>query len=564
MRGILPDTFYVGIEGKGNYTGTLADTATTGKTWAIKDATLNAAFAVDEEFTYTGYSVADEIEKAVSITGNEDELDLFEEEFEDYKPEITYYEKTGDNSYKVLKEAPVDVGEYRAVAKFEAEGFTFSGTTNGTITKDFKIVPCNRGYIFDFTKTYGDSDIEIPEEKKLEYNITELLKESTVSRPVIKALLEKGYVLLIYKAPISPIDDQSETITYPVYVAKGKVSVKAEDINKSGKYLNAGEHTLDCSAVEVGTVEVTINRETNEVTIGDEFAPTKNVTVDGTVLTVDKLKLTKDMFKASTALIVDGKADLTKIVSVADDYTDLMKDTDYEVVGNQSTAVTGTTNVQITATSEGNFKGTAKVSANVAATSIKDYAMYDSEGRIVFNYENSYGGKDNATYGVLLYRDGTLDTDMTVETAGVTNATKSAAGSFLVRDIGKGVYVRTYVKIGNDYVYGDQIFVKYIELASKTSITNYTKYDNEGRIVFSYENSYGGKDNATYGVLLYRDGTLDTDMTVETAGVTNATKSAAGSFLVRDIGKGVYVRTYVKIGNDYVYGDQIFVKYANL
>ena len=241
-----------------------------------------------------------------------------------------------------------------------------------------------------------------------------------------------------------------------------------------------------------------------------------------------------------------------------------MKDTDYEVVGNQSTAVTGTTNVQITATSEGNFKGTAKVSANVAATSIKDYAMYDSEGRIVFNYENSYGGKDNATYGVLLYRDGTLDTDMTVETAGVTNATKSASGSFLVRDIGKGVYVRTYVKIGNDYVYGDQIFVKYIELASKTSITNYTKYDNEGRIVFSYENSYGGKDNATYGVLLYRDGTLDTDMTVETAGVTNATKSAAGSFLVRDIGKGVYVRTYVKIGNDYVYGDQIFVKYANL
>ena len=465
LRGILPDTFYVGIEGTGNYTGTLADTETTGKKWEIQDATLTGKFNVADKYTYTGVSVAEYIEGAVSITGNA--YDLFKEEFKGYKPEITYYKKVADDKYTKLDKAPVEVGEYKAEAKFEAEGFKFNNTDNGVITKEFEIIPKDYGYKFDFTKTYGDSDIEIPEEKKLEYDITDLFKEmaesnsgetdySILSNPLIKALLEKDYVLLSDDELITPIDEQSETAT--VYVAKGKVSVKAEDIEKSGKY------TLDCTGVTVETVEVTINRETNEVTIGEEFTPTKNVIVDGTVLTVDKLKLTKDMFKASTALIVDGKADLTKIVSVADDYTDLMKASDYEVI-NQSTAVTGTTNVQVTATSEGNFKGTAKVSANVAATSIKDYAMYDSEGRIVFNYENSYGGKDNATYGVLVYRNGEPDTDMTVETAGVINATfNSATGSFLARDLGNGVYVRTYIKIGNDYVYGDQVFVNYEDL----------------------------------------------------------------------------------------------------
>ena len=309
LRGILTDTFYVGIEGKGNYTGTLADTATTGKTWAINAATLNAAFNVDKEYTYTGNSVAEDIEKAVSIKG--DELDLFEEEFKDYKPEITYYEKIGDNSYKVLKEAPVDVGEYRAVEKFEAEGFTFTGTaSNGTITKDFTIVPQNYGNEFDFTKTYGD--IVIPEDKKLEYNITALIAESnsgkTVSSPVIKALLEKDYVLLSDDELISPVDEQNETMTSTVYVAKGKVSVKAEDIESSGKYLNAGKHTLDCSAVEVGTVEVTI------VIVSNKCAVNKRLVVN--VLRCDSYRARFDFSCKRLILICNNTAVIIKLLLV--------------------------------------------------------------------------------------------------------------------------------------------------------------------------------------------------------------------------------------------------------
>ena len=205
-----------------------------------------------------------------------------------------------------------------------------------------------------------------------------------------------------------------------------------------------------------------------------------------------------------------------------------------------------------------------------ATADITSYEVADNEGRIRFNYCNTYTGTQNAVNGVVIYRNGELNEELTVNTAGATDsANRAAVDSFRAKDLGNGVYVRPYIKINGTYKYGDTIFVRYADLVAfrdaTATITGYEKADNEGRIRFHYSNAYSGNETAVHGVLIYRNGVLNDELTVDTAGVTNSdNRAAVDDFRAKDLGNGIYVRPYIKIGDTYKYGEQVYVKYSEL
>ncbi|SEL27861.1 hypothetical protein SAMN02910353_02277 [Ruminococcus sp. YRD2003] len=205
-----------------------------------------------------------------------------------------------------------------------------------------------------------------------------------------------------------------------------------------------------------------------------------------------------------------------------------------------------------------------------ATADITSYEVADNEGRIRFNYSNTYTGTQTAVNGVVIYRNGELNEELTVNTLGATDsANRAAVDSFRAKDTGNGIYVRAYIKIGDKYKYGDTVFVRYADLVAfrdaTATITGYEKADNEGRIRFHYSNNYSGNETAVHGVLIYRNGVLNDELTVNTAGVTNSdNRAAVDDFRAKDLGNGIYVRPYIKIGNTYKYGEQVFVKYSEL
>lgn len=97
-------------------------------------------------------------------------------------------------------------------------------------------------------------------------------------------------------------------------------------------------------------------------------------------------------------------------------------------------------------------------------------------------------------------------------------------------------------------------------------ITVLGKYDDDGTLNFEYIANYHGLENITYGFLAYRNGEIETDMTIE-AGIYNNIPLSANvqQFKLRDLGNGLYLRPYIKIGeNGLYYGEQIYVKYSDL
>ena len=209
----------------------------------------------------------------------------------------------------------------------------------------------------------------------------------------------------------------------------------------------------------------------------------------------------------------------------------------------------------------------------VAFSEISGYELANTTGGVSFTYRNSYDGDENVEYGFLCYRDGSMDEDMTVGMDGVANVTKpTATGTLGVSDKGTGIYLRPYIKIGDVYVYGDQVFVKHSDLMNQeeydkavSEISGYELANTTGGVSFTYRNSYNGNEDVAYGFLCYRDGVMNEDMTVETAGVVNVTKpSADGTLGVSDKGNGIYLRSYIKIGDQYKYGEQIYVKHSDL
>ena len=132
--------------------------------------------------------------------------------------------------------------------------------------------------------------------------------------------------------------------------------------------------------------------------------------------------------------------------------------------------------------------------------------------------------------------------------------------------------MRVYQKIGDQYVYSDQVYVKHSDLKNQkalseatSAITDITLYDTVNKLNFTFTNTYTGTESVSYGVLFYRDGELTNDMQVDDAGISNSPlTSGSGSFQIKDKGNGVYVRVYQKIGDQYVYSDQVYVKHSGL
>ncbi|WP_143186576.1 MBG domain-containing protein, partial [Ruminococcus flavefaciens] len=208
-----------------------------------------------------------------------------------------------------------------------------------------------------------------------------------------------------------------------------------------------------------------------------------------------------------------------------------------------------------------------------ATTAITGYVMANSTGGVIFNYSNTYGGNENAEYGFLCYRDGVLNKDMTVDMAGIASVKKTAAeGTLGASDKGNGIYLRPYIKIGDKYKYGDQVYVKHSELMAQkafdeaaSKITGYTIANKNGGVIFNYSNTYSGNENAEYGFLCYRDGVMNENMTVGMEGIASIKKTTAeGTLGASDKGNGIYLRSYIKIGDKYKYGDQVYVKHSEL
>ena len=208
-----------------------------------------------------------------------------------------------------------------------------------------------------------------------------------------------------------------------------------------------------------------------------------------------------------------------------------------------------------------------------AVTEISDYKLANTTSGISFTYRNTYNGDEAVVYGFLCYREGILNEDMTVDTAGVAKITKpSATGTIGATDKGTGIYLRSYIRIGDKYKYGEQVYVKHSDLMNQkafneasSKITGYALANTTSGISFNYSNTYKGTEDAVYGFLCYRDGVMNEDMTVDTAGIAKITKpSATGTIGATDKGTGIYLRSYIKIGDEYKYGEQVYVKHSDL
>ncbi len=138
---------------------------------------------------------------------------------------------------------------------------------------------------------------------------------------------------------------------------------------------------------------------------------------------------------------------------------------------------------------------------------------------------------------------------------------ETAVGEYTVYYKGDGVNYSDEIKSVTAEIKEQQLETR------ESAITDCSKYDDVGRITFSYSNTYTGTKNVSYGVLIYREGKLNADMTVDAlpSGALNTSlTSAAGTFRTKDKGTGVYVRTYMVIDGEYVYGDQVLVKHSEL
>ncbi len=253
--------------------------------------------------------------------------------------------------------------------------------------------------------------------------------------------------------------------------------------------------------------------------------------------------------------------------------TVLVEGTDYTLNGDFTTTGTGEFIIEIQG--KGNYTGVREIiwkvvkPSEVGTSEITGYEVADDQGRINFTYANTYDGEEEVSYGILVYRDGELTENMTVENDAYSNAPRTTAkGTFRIKDQGNGIYLRSYIKAGRDYIYGEQVFVSYEDLTYEDAITEITGCeiaDDQGRIDFTYENTYEGKEEVSYGVLVYRGGELDVDMTIDDEAYSNAPRTAAtGTFRIKDQGNGIYVRPYIKIGDKIKYGKQIFVTHEEL
>ena len=304
-----------------------------------------------------------------------------------FEPELTYYklakdtdtdvETFNDKKYVKLDEAPVDAGKYLVKATFRADGFTFNGYEKDEESAPFEIRTAdydlaNNFRSFTYEKDYGELTVEDTTKPVLSFKVTEIFKDYfkktqglVREEEELSELTKAGYIP-VYKSgsPSETTTDENGKIHVNVPVITGTVTVSfAGHLN--GTYVNAGKYAYDTTDVKYGTVELIWDETGDNVEIGD-FTPSNNYNVVwSSEYTVNKLKLTKEMFETVPVALVDGVADLKKAVKPSEAYAKLLRESDYAIVGAQTTANVGAVNVQVEAKENGNFTGVVKLQGEV-------------------------------------------------------------------------------------------------------------------------------------------------------------------------------------------------------
>ena len=101
---------------------------------------------------------------------------------------------------------------------------------------------------------------------------------------------------------------------------------------------------------------------------------------------------------------------------------------------------------------------------------------------------------------------------------------------------------------------------------SVMTITSAERVDNtNNNIKFNYDISYTGSLPYTIYVHAYRAGVLQGHMEYDDTDVTSVVRAAdSTSVNIKDLGTGVYVRLSIKIGERFIYGQQVYYKFSDL
>ena len=301
-----------------------------------------------------------------------------------------------------------------------------------------------------------------------------------------------------------------------------------------------------------------------------------------------QVKIVRQSLKKATVTVnkkylpAGGKVSFAKEdITVTDKYGNTVAPEEY-IYDPEPQNKPGKYEVLIEAAENGNYMDFAAGEGEIESVikpEIIVHAPYDNDGRIGFAaYYGDLSGLEE-TYGVLVYRESDVnDIVLTKDTANVTIIKNNyIVSTFRAKDRGYGVAVRPYKIIDGEYIYGDQVTVKYtdetayeIANAPYSEIAKADKYDKEGRIGFVAHYVYTGKEKVQYGVLVYREEDQNNiELTLDTENATSIKNNyIISTFRAKDKGYGIVTRSYMIIGEgddaEIVYGTQERYEYNTL
>ena len=495
-----PGEFNVQVAGEGNYIGI----AYAG--WKVRSAEGGASISTVNGGvkTYDGNDVSDLFAVDTGIIPRS-------------KATIStaYYEKKEDGTQEeIVVGVPKNAGNYVVEVKIDAKGYT-SQTLKADLTVEQKTVTVN-GTLDKTIIIYGEDT-------------------PTVVRTSFDGILD---------AELAEFEANT-TVEWTLDAEQKLFTAVVNTVYSNNYSFNIVSPTYSIAAKDIESTDVIVY-----------YTP--------------KVKLSKTGWTTCNDIVVIDKKTNQK----------LTEGVDYLVNNNTSMSI-GEFTIEIIGIGN-NYEGVKELPWDVVETEeqaafsmIANYKTYDDNGRITFTISNSYNGNKKAAYGVLIYRD-KEQIELTLEAAETNTDILSKefanfnTATFRTLDLGNGVTVRPYMIIDGECVYGDQVYVNYNELKAKeaiekahSEITSHTKQDNNGRIRFSANFSYNGDEDVTYGVLIHQRDTEGKELTFDTADFNKISEWSAVTFASKDIGNGITIRTYMCIGGEYIYGDQITYYYSD-
>lgn len=108
----------------------------------------------------------------------------------------------------------------------------------------------------------------------------------------------------------------------------------------------------------------------------------------------------------------------------------------------------------------------ALVAYTYAFAKISEIYKYNSTNKVAFTLEADYTGEETSDIGVLAWRGADyknlLTHDLKAQDSTIAELAGRTSGEpVVISDNAGGIYIRPYIKIGNRYKYGDQIFTTY-------------------------------------------------------------------------------------------------------